>query len=172
MKIKRILALVVAVSALMSVLQACGDKEGSGEKTTVASKVEKIPLEILSREPEGEMILLRTNYAEMRYSYAFFDLIDVEVKNGGIYSSLTFYLTIEDYRYMLYRLNFGPGKGVDIGTLDLRGASQPVKVWAEVARAPADLPQELKTTFFAAQETFNEVANSLANNPNFQPAGE
>ncbi len=125
-------------------------------------------LTIESIEEQGDKMVVTTSYCQVKYPYAFSDLIQVEAVNDAQGARLVFFATIEGTRADLYSLCFGETDNILLGTLKVGGNT--VTVSTELFQAGQGLDKDLQYVFVAAQETFNDVAASLSENGNFTPA--
>lgn len=126
-------------------------------------------LEILRIEEQGESVVVITNLCRVKYPYAFSDLIQVEQINSDEKVALRFYAVINGKRAELYELAFGGQGNLQVGALMRPNVAEPMLVYAEIFAAPSDLKEDERIAFIAAQETFNDVVNSLQDNEMFVP---
>ena len=145
------------------------DKNPSTE-VTQPSEPQEIHLEIEKVEEQADVVVVTTNYCEIKYPYAFSDLVKVEAVNDDGIMSLLFVAQIEESKIKLYELFLGGEKGMHIGSLTLSQGQGPVDVYAVIYEADANVNADNRITFIAAQETFNDVMVSLMENENFVPA--
>lgn len=128
-------------------------------------------LTVLSVEEQGDAVLVNTSYCTLRYPYAFSDLIGVEAVTEKDRAALKFTANISGAIVELYTLRFDHADGIPVGTLTVDGEDSSFTVTVVFAEAAQSLSQESLTTFYAVQETFNDVVVSLAENAGFTPAG-
>jgi hypothetical protein len=137
--------------------------------TQVTQPSEKI-LTVKSVEEQGNMIVVYTNYCQIKYPYAFADLINVEAINSNEKTSLLFTVLLDGKKMNIYELTFGGEGSISVGEITLIPGQAPVNVYATFYESGTDLNEDMRIAFFAAQETFNDVAASLGENMNFVPA--
>lgn len=124
-------------------------------------------LVIESVEEQGDQMVVSTSYCQVKYPYAFSDLIQVEAVNEEKGAALVFFSVIEGVRTDLYTISFGGTADIQLGTLKV--GADTVAVRAQICKADEKLDQELQYVFVAAQETFNDVVASLSENSSFTP---
>lgn len=154
---------------------APGQTDGAGETTAETSgtvqttkPAEKLPLEIEGIERDGEQMVITTSYCVLKYPFAFSDALRVEAENTDSGSTLAFSVVIGEEAYLVYALYFGGNEGTLLGSVTLDGVS--VSVYGEFAVIPESLPEAGTATYYAVQETFNDIAASLRENAHFTPA--
>ena len=124
-------------------------------------------LEITSSVQDGDRMLVSTTYGTVYYSAAFSDMIYVEAGNHGNYTQLDFKVVINGETKPIYSLLFERNSGIPVGTLTVNGNRYMVTA---VIHSPEGVGEADRLSFYAAQETFNDVMNSLAENSGFVPA--
>ena len=123
-------------------------------------------------EEVGDTVIVTTSYGQVKFPYAFADMIKVEAINDDVLKSATllFYLQINDKHCNLYAITFG-GEGSDpVGAMELGENAEPVLVYVAVYGQPSGLTDGERQAFIATQETFNDVMTSLQEGENFVPA--
>lgn len=125
-------------------------------------------LEIQRIEEQGDVVVVTTNYCRVTYPYAFSDLVQVEQINSDEKVALRFYAVVSGKRMELYELVFGGEGSAPLGMLILNGKALPLT--ANFYKPAADISENDRIAFVAAQETFNDVALSLEDNAHFTPA--
>ncbi len=121
-------------------------------------------LSILSTTESDEWVTVETSFLTIRYPFAFSDVIEVDVYNDGLVSQLRFYANIDEKKILDYVIYFNSNEGMPCGTLK-REKEIPVSV--EFITAPDDLSEDWLNTFYAVQETFNDVLLSMEGNEKF-----
>lgn len=122
-------------------------------------------------EEVGDTVVVTTSYGQLKFPYAFTDMIKVEAINDDVLNSATllFYLQINEKHCNLYAVTFG-GEGSDpVGAMDLGEGLEPVLVYVNVYGQPSGLTDGERQAFIATQETFNDVMTSLQEGENFVP---
>ncbi len=130
----------------------------------INSQTEDAGLSILSISENGEWITVKTSYITLRYPFAFSDIIEVEAFNEGTVSQLRFYSKMDGKRILNYIVHFNDNEGLPCGTLKLK---QEIPVSVEFKEAPKKLSKDWLSTFYAVQETFNDVLKSMEENIKF-----
>ena len=120
---------------------------------------------IMSIHEQGEKTIVTTQYGKIMYPFSFSDLIHVVPKRTETCELLEFYGKLEHGEYLLYTLWLGKEQGTYVGIVKDR-AGEPVDVYLEMAPTPSDLQGWDENSFFAAQETVNEVLSSFI--PDYQ----
>lgn len=124
-------------------------------------------LQITSSVTEGDRVVVSTTYGTLWYSAAFVDQIHVEASNHGTYSQLDFKVVIDGKAELMYTVLFEKNTGIPVGTMKVDGATYLVTA---MVHSPEGITEANRLNFYAAQETFNDVMNSLGENDGFVPA--
>lgn len=159
-----------------SVLCACGNKNAATKpaedvapvQTTLATEV-VLPEAVLAVESvteQGDMVIVQTTYCDVKYPFAFADLIGVEAEE----EKLNFVLQLSGEEHLLFAICFQEGEGIPLGTLAVEGKEEPVAVWAQIGTADEAALGDNVSTYYAAQESFNDVLASLMENEGFTAA--
>ena len=179
--VKMILAALLAV--LM--LTACGGKEAAEETTLAPTEAEavEVPMttaateatkELLLRvdsiEEQGDMMVVNTPFFQVKYPFAFADLIQVETMDDGQVAELVFSAKLDLSAYRLFSITFGGTGEIPLGTMVLPGREEAVEVYATLYQIDETLSSDFVNTFNAAQECFNDVMFSLMECEGFTPA--
>ena len=169
--------LLAIIIVLLVVLVGNLDKQSTmgGEYTpqnqvTQPGDLGKSALIIKNVEEQGDMIVVNTSYCQVKYPYAFSDMIQVEAINSDEKTALLFTVLLNGQKANIYELTFGGEGVIPVGEITLTPGQAPVSVYATFYEHDVGLSEELRIAFFAAQETFNDVATSLGENMNFVPA--
>ncbi len=131
-------------------------------------KKEDTGLSITSVKEDGDWIIVNTSYMTLRYPFAFSDIIEVEAYNDESVSQLRFFSNLDDKRILNYVIYFNSDQGIPCGTLKLNGE---IPVSVELKEVPKKLSKEWISTYYAVQETFNDVLKSMEENKNYKVAG-
>lgn len=158
-----LLAVALAVLGVSLGIMMGQESEPEGQE---GQQIEKLVIE--SVEEQGDQMVVSTSYCQVKYPYAFSDLIQVEAVNHEGGARLVFFATIEGQRADLYALCFGEAGNVPMGTLKI--GENTLAVSTKLFQAEQGLDKDLQYVFVAAQETFNDVAASLRENEKFTPA--
>ena len=113
-------------------------------------------------------VVIETSYVKLKYSAEFVDIINVNVVNKNGCFGLAFVLDFEDVQAQLYTIMFDADEGNVIGTLKLSGQTNQLSVSAVLHELSEDLDEIYQTTFYAAQETVNDVILSLQENAGYE----
>lgn len=171
-------ALSVVLVLLVIVLMCLGRGEkpekvepGTTEGTmapTVAEEVSNVKeLLVESVTERDDAMLVVTTYGTVKYPYAFSDLMTVEAETFKDYAVLEFGATIDGTVHKLYSLIFNGEEGFPVGTLLVDGETYVVTALFHDVSGIGD---DDMVTFYATQETFNDVVNSLSENQGFTAA--
>ena len=140
-------------------------EEATEEITQEVSKTKELVVESVTEQEET--VIVDTTYVTVKYPYAFSDLMSVEAETFEDHAALEFGAVIAETTYKAYTLYFDGEEGMPVGTLQLDGETYVVTAqFHEVSGVGKDD----MTTFYAAQETFNDVVNSLSENEGFTAA--
>ena len=136
--------------------------------TTEAAATELISnmklLQVESTKEQGENVIVATTYGTVKYPYAFSDLVIVEAETFMNHAALEFKAEIDGQEYKLYTLLFNGEEGMPVGKLLVDGETYVVTA---LFHDVTELSGDNLVTFYAVQETFNDVVNSLADNGGF-----
>lgn len=165
-------AAVAVLLAVSLALCGCGKKQEQTAMTEVPETVQAQTtaatethatqdLVIESTEEQGDMVVVTTSFGQVKYPFAFADLIQVRAVNEGTVASLEFTALIAQEEYPLFAVRFGGSEGIPLGTLEIPGEAEPRAVCAEFYSVDESALGDHAGTFFAAQETFNDVVASL-----------
>lgn len=184
-KKKILIAVLAAVVVLIAIiLMAAGggndtpNQSHSSVETTGASRPPETPetsapvaedlLILESTENQGEWVVLTTSCGVMKYPFSFSDLIQVEAVSDENQGIMKFSVKIGESVYPVYSVSFGSGEGFFLGSMEI-GDTQ-VRVYGAMDQLPEGLEESGAATFFAAQESFNDIVSSLKENERFVPA--
>ena len=164
--------LLLTVVLPVSMLCACGKEpvetlpkeEIQPVQTTVETQPALRELVIDSIEEQGEVMLVATSFCELKYPFAFADLIQVQAVNEGDVASLEFSALISGVEHPLFAVRFGQAEGILLGTFAVPEEAVERNVYAEFYSADEAVLGEQIGTYRAAQEIFNDVVVSLAEN--------
>lgn len=177
---------VTAALVVLSVLFAgCGSKApaeetvaeteivettGAPETTAATEEPTKPQMSVDSIEEQGDMMIVNTPFFQLKYPFAFADLIQVEAVDNGDVAELHFSAKLDLSEYRLFSLTFGGTGDILLGTMVLPQYDAPVQVYATLYRIDGTLSSDFVNTFNAAQECFNDVMMSLMECEGFTPA--
>ena len=179
--LKKIVLCLAMLLAVTMALWGCGKEteetaatevtETAEVQTTAATEAHvQQELVVESLEDQDDMIVVTTSFGQVKYPYAFADLIQVKAVNAEDMASLQFTALISGDEYPLYALHFGGSEGIALGTLEIAGEAEPRAVFAAFFAADETALGDGASTFYAVQETFNDVVASLNEVPGFVSA--
>lgn len=165
------LGLAAILLILIAILFIVGDnqKDSNKESTPQTSNVETATghmdeLELLSVETVDSSVVITTNYGTMRYSAAFVDIMQVEVENLDACAQLVFSVLIDGAWHKIYALMINVKDELLVGHWTIGDTVYPVSA---ILYAPEGIRDDELLTFYAAQETFNDIMFSLEENKGF-----
>lgn len=153
----------VVLALVLGALVVCAVAIGFSRNTTE----EKTPVKELlvqSIQEQEDTVLVETTYGTVKYSAAFSEIIDVKAETFPDHAVLTFHVVMDEAVEKLYALYFNADEGVPVGTLEVDGE---VYVVTSQFYDAKNLSEENMITFYAAQETINDVLISLSENEGF-----
>ena len=130
---------------------------------------EDTKLQILSTVEEDESIVVETTYGKFGYPKAFMDVMAVETAVVSGDECLKFISYLDGIPADVYTIYFDSNNGSICGHQVLPGDKK-VNVSVVFADAPDQISDDWKTTFYAVQETFNDVIVSMAEDSRFTVA--
>ena len=160
--IKVVLIVILAALIMVVVLlpqESDSDTEGT-QPTQTTTMPEKVPeMVVLSIEEQGDWMCVSTSYGDFRYPFAFSDLITIEAQSADDHVALCFYANINGSAEPVFTLWLNGQYGIFAGTLTASGVAYALNV--EFIEPGEDLAQEVLGGFYAAQETLNDVLDSM-----------
>ena len=155
--------LVWVVPAVVVVLVLCGIIIGRAAGD--GSPVRELVVESVTEQEDA--MLVTTTYGTVKYPFAFSDIISVEAETFEDYAVLSFSTMIDGAEVKLYALQFNGTEGTPVGTLKVDGEKYVVTSQFYEANNISD---NSMATFYATQETINDVLRSLSENEGFTAA--
>lgn len=168
-----ILAALIVVAVLVSKDRTPGTQQDSQEtqqqtqqqteSSGTLSDLVTGPMEemtVYSVEEQDDVMFVTTSYCDFSYSYAFSDLVVIEPVNEETRVGLAFFALIEGKNEPVYTLWINSDQGIPAGSL--HAGDKTYRVSMELMDPSDDLNEEYLTTFYAVQETMNDVLLSLA----------
>lgn len=157
---------VLGVAVTLCVIYRNGnDSAPPAEQSEVHTKPPS--LKLLSIAERGEWMVVETSYGFFRYPTAFADILAPEVIDQGTSSQLQFIAQIADRSLVLYSMHYNEERGARCGTLRLSDTVADMPVYVEFAEPPQGVSDDWLNTFYAVQETFNDVLDSMAEDSRF-----
>lgn len=147
--------------------QAQPSEEGS---TPAAARPAWPALTVDSVEQQDTQMVVSTSYAAVQYPFAFSDLIKVTAVDTEERIQLEFKAALDGKEYPMFALRFGGSEGTMLGTIDIDEAAMDVPVWLIFYSEDPDMDPGSRSSFYAAQESVNDVVASLTENEDFTPA--
>ncbi len=153
-----------------------GTPTGSGGSEVTDPPIGSVPLrndidipelKIDSIEEQNNDVVIITTYCTLRYPSAYYELIKADAYYGDGTGCIIFSADVGGRYDTVYTLLFNSEDGIDLGTLKLEGADEPIRVSVFFYDAPESVTGDALTVFYAAQETFNDISNSLEENEGF-----
>lgn len=170
--------MVVSICAIVSTIHFVVGKEGEKGNNISDSDSNYEVADSFSEKKDDKFIInsivendenvyVEFSYGTFKYPYAFSDLISITPINEGEYKALVFKANIDGNTLKVFSVWFNnPGIGHDVGTVNIPGGDT-VDICVEFHNPPEFLSESELYTFRAAQEVFNDVVNSFADNDNF-----
>lgn len=159
--------LAIVLLLLITVLMALILVQRFGERRAAENNMPMKELVIQSTTEQEDTVIVSTTYGTLRYPFAFSDIMVVEAKTFEDYAMLEFRAVIDDAEFMLYALYFNGKEGIPVGTLQVDGN---IYVITSQLYTEENISDDDMVTFYAAQETCNDVLSSLAENQGFTAA--
>lgn len=136
---------------------------------TVQTEPSPLELTLESIVEQDQMMVAVTSYCEVSYPFAFSDVIRVNAQAQPGRGVLTFCAYLDQKEYPMFCIAFDGAEGIPVGTLSLADGST-VSVTAEIFPGEESLDSDMLHTFYAAQESINDVLSSLMDAEGFVPA--
>ena len=133
------------------------------------SEPSRLELTVESVEQEEQTMVITTSYCVLKYPFAFSDLIRVTAVEQDGLPALLFHAYLNGTEYPIFSIVFDGAEGIPVGTLELSDGTT-VSVTAQLYEADGSLEQDMLRSFYAAQENFNDIINSLTDAEGFTPA--
>ena len=179
-----IILILIAVIIAMLVSKDSGEPQGTEDlppsqtggylppdapidTTPFNSEINVPELKIESIEDGDKEAVLKTNYCELRYPSMYYDLLKADAYFGDGTGCIIFSANIGGGYATVYTVIFNGEDGRSLGTLKLDGVDDPVRVSVNFYEPASNILGDALEGFYAAQETFNDIIASLAENENF-----
>ena len=151
-----------------------GAEAGEEQSEVSVSELDEVSeLKVLSSIEDDKWIIVDTTYCKFRYPQAYSDVLTVEPANEGNSPRLRFVMQMPDSSAVCYTLIFNDPDskdGIICGTLKTADGSDEMAVSVVFEELPAGLAEEWEATFYAVQETFNDVLGSMGEYGDFTAA--
>lgn len=170
---KKSIALLALIALLLTGCAQNPQEQTSPDTSAPTGHTETQPsdsgLTVESVEQEGELMVITTSYCVLKYPFAFSDLIRVTAENQEDQASLLFCAWLSNTEYPMYSLIFDGDEGVPVGQLTLEDGTT-VSVTVQFFQADEDMEPDMQQSFYAVQETINDIIGSLADVEGFTAA--
>ena len=165
------IVLMLLVCVVLVVLSATITTFVTSQSSKSENAFEKVgqedtKLQILSSVENNEWIVVETTYGKFCYPRAFMDVMAVETAVVSGEECLKFMSEIDGISTVVYTIYYDSNEGVLCGHQVLPNDEE-VNVSVVFEDAPAKISDDWKTTFYAVQETFNDVIVSMAEDSRF-----
>ena len=166
MRIMRVSCWVLLVLGL-SVLCGCSaDQPGETPDTNAlqgdSDAENKLPvLTVIEMAEKGDVVSVTTTYGTFEYPAAFSDFMSVKSESAKNTSKLQFFANVNDEEILIYTMLFGGTEGLPLGTIQKTDWAEPVVVTVLFPEEPIGLNESDLLTYYATQETFNNVMFSF-----------
>lgn len=167
-----VVALVVVLTVFLSgkapeAQEQTGSIQSSASEEASSDPAQtRLPGLELTVEQEGQMMVITTSYCVLKYPFAFSDVIRVTAENQA---ALLFCAWLNNTEYPMFSIVFDGNGGIPVGTLKLDDGTV-VSVTAQLFEADEAMEPDMLKSFYAVQETINDIIQSLAENEHFTPA--
>lgn len=165
---KQLLIAGCVVGAVALIVAACifffG---GNGAEPTDPERTQIRELTVGSMERDAETMVVQTSYMPVEFPYAFSDLIQVQAVNQDKQAALEFSARIDGADRTLYTVWFNAEVGQRVGSFDLQDGEKPVQVTVVFYEPDAELQGDHRITYYATQETVNDVLTSMEKDEHF-----
>lgn len=157
-----VLAALIAVAVGMTTdrAQETPDETQKGNETQsdliVGSMDEMVIYAIEERE---DVMYVTTSYGAFSYPYAFSDLLVIEEVNQDSCVGLIFSAFLEEKYEQVYTLWINSNQGMQAGSLHREDKTYRVSI--EMYEAREDMSEIYISTYYAVQETLNDVLQSM-----------
>lgn len=182
MKQNKLFNVIISAALTAAILCGCGKEsvettsvempEAQTGQTVAVTETQSaaVQLSVEAVEEQGDMVTVKTTFCQIKYPLAFADLVQVNAVDHGEMATLDFYAMIAGQEHPLFTLYFGGSEGILLGELEVSDEAEARMVYAELFQADTSALDNNVSTFYAAQECFNDVVSSLAENPLFAAA--
>jgi len=167
---KKIVAVILAICAIMMTFMFTSCKKENDDTKDPAEAAVMPELKIEATSESGSWIVVETTYGEVRYPYAFSELISVNATSSKDSAHLQFVAEINGEDVVVYTIYYNEEIGSRLGEFDLGGEVGRVSVSVVFETASDLIPEEWLSTFYATQETFNDVLTSIGEDIRFTEA--
>jgi len=158
---------VLCVALVLMLVVLAGNKIHGKKPNEGTSQMKELLVESVTEQEDT--ILVDTTYATVRYPYMFSDIMNVEAETYQDCAELVFTAEIDGKVFELYTLTFNGEEGMPVGTLRIDGETYVVTAQFHEVRGVSD---DTAVTVHAAQDTLNDVVNSLSENEGFTAVTE
>lgn len=153
---------------IQSVVQTQPSEAETEATETVQTEPAPLVLTLESVEEAEQLMVVTTSYCVVSYPFAFSDIIRVAVEEYAGSEALMFRAYLNGEEYPMFCLVFDGSVGSPAGNLTLSDGSV-VSVSVEIFPGEEFLDSDNLHTFYAAQESINDVISSLMDSQWFVP---
>lgn len=123
-------------------------------------------LKIISTKESDNWVVVETTYGEFQYPAAFSDIIKLESITKDNSSQLQFFARIDEGDVLVYTIYYNNNIGERFGKLKLSENNE-IAVFFVFEKADGTNSSDWLDTFYAIQDTFNDVKNSMSEDSRF-----
>ena len=158
---------VLVILVTLVTLIGCGSDDSKKESSSDTPTENSDAFAILSKKEEQGIMTIATVYGEFSYPTEFVKGVDVQASEEDGIPTLTFVIHMNDRKESLFTIRYGGNRGILFGTYQASKNEKAIGLYVSFAEPPADFSAEDQNTFEMAQDLFNDVIASMANNPGF-----
>lgn len=161
---KNVLRAAALLALFVLLLTGCGRKQNA-----VLDLNADLQLIDQTEDQKAQVVVISTSYGTVKYPFAFSDLIRVYAENQEDRAVLKFCAWLNNTEYPLYSLIFDGDEGFPVGELTRKDGTA-ISVTVQFFEADPAMDADEMQSFYAVQETVNDVIQSLAENKHFTAA--
>lgn len=158
-----VLVALIVVAARMTTERTQETPDETQKGSEIQSDLIPGPIDemvIYTVEEQDDVMCVTTSYGAFSYPYAFSDLLAIEAVNQDSCVGLTFSVFLEGRSEQVYTLWINSNQGMRAGTLNREDKAYRVSM--EIYDAREGMNEMYTSTFYAVQETLNDVLQSMA----------
>ncbi len=182
MRIKYVFGIVVCIcviavcATVITVVSVGRDRpkpaQSDGDTTTAVTTADRtntsLPVpEVLSATENGEWVEIETTVGAFHYPTALADILRVEAVSHGDAAALQFVARLDERDVTVYTIHYNKAVGIRCGTWKMSDTAEEIAVYADLTETTDGISADWLGTFYAAQETFNDVLSSMAEDSRF-----
>lgn len=173
--VTKVLTLLCA-TVMLTVAAGCAAQSSTAPQASSRPTLPTLPpetpapaLQLLSVETAEEWVEVKTTYGDFHYPAAFADILAVEAATIDGVARLDFIAQLAEQSVVIYTIYYDKASGNRCGTLKLSDTTDEMMVYVTFAVDLDAIPSDWHETFYAVQETFNDVLLSMAEDTRFTP---